>query len=81
MLSMKFILVVICCVFFSSINAKITHEKGREILVKSLTECKTKENGSEDELKRLLATEYPETSQGRCMIACSLEDFAIVSLN
>lgn len=61
---MKLFTFVIYFACFCIINAKITHEKGREILVKSLTECKTKENGSEDELKRLLAMQYPETLEG-----------------
>lgn len=78
---MRLLLVALFCICFSYVDAKISYEKRREILVKSLTECKTKENGSDNDLARLLATEYPETLQGRCMIACVLEDFVIVSWN
>lgn len=76
---MKLFLLAIFFGSIFSINARMSHEKRREVLRKSMADCRAKENGSEDDLKRLLATQYPETHQGRCMIACSLEDFAIVS--
>lgn len=62
-------------------GARITSEKRREVLVKSLKDCKIRENGTENDLKQLMLSDYPDTNQGKCMVACVLEDFAIVSKN
>jgi hypothetical protein len=76
---MKQIPIAIFITSFLFVNAKISPEKRREMLIKSFNDCKEREKGSESDLASLLATKEPETLEGHCMIACSLEDFAIVS--
>lgn len=64
--------------FFYSICA-VSIEKRRTVLMTALNECKAKENAPESDFEKIIATQLPETRQGFCLIACVLEDFAIVS--
>jgi hypothetical protein len=77
--TMKLLLICIACTNFLLTNAAISAEKRRELMIHAITECKTKENGTNEDLSHILATMRAENSLQKCMIACGLEDFAVVS--
>jgi cell division protein FtsL len=62
-----------------AVDAVVSSHKRREILMNSLTECKIKENAPDSDYERVQKILLPETREGNCMVACILEDFAIVS--
>lgn len=41
-------------------------------------ECKVNEDGSDEDLSRLAARKPPETREGKCMIACILEQMGVM---
>ena len=69
----------ITVLFFYSVGA-VSIEKRRKFMLTALNECKAKENAPESDFEKIIASQFPETHQGHCLIACVLEDFAIVSL-
>lgn len=75
---MKFYLKLVFFGFVLFTNAAISREKRRELSTKSMTECKLKENGTEEDFQEIVSTMHATTSTGICMLACGLEDFAIV---
>jgi hypothetical protein len=76
---MKLFCIFLIIVLSSTSNAVISNEKRRELMIQSITECRTKENGTDEDLSHIIATMHAETHSQRCMIACGLEDFAVVS--
>lgn len=55
-------------------------EVERDLMVKLLTECKTEEGGSDDDVEKLMRIEFPETREGKCILACGYNKIGIVSL-
>jgi hypothetical protein len=76
---MKFLAISVFLTVLFSTEAVVSSEKRRQILMNSLTECKNKENAPDSDFDRVQKILLPETHEGHCMIACILEDFAIVS--
>lgn len=59
----------------------MTAEQGAEIIRELLIQCQDEEKGSADDLMAILSMQYPNTSAGKCMIACAHEKMEIVSSN
>lgn len=75
MKSLTFVLLCIHCLCALA----YLKEKQREMAVHLLSECRVTEGGSDDDLKKLIREEYPETKEGNCMMACAYEIVGIVS--
>lgn len=45
---------------------------------KMISLCKEKEKGTDDDVKVLASREVPQTSTGKCMIACLQETLGLV---
>lgn len=67
---MKLCLGLLFLIFIFSVNAAISREKRRELSIKSMTECRLKENGTEDDFREIITTMHATTQKGHCMIAC-----------
>lgn len=75
---MKLIIATLICLNILKVLAR-NKELERELMMKLLTECKSEEGGSDDDVEKLLRIEYPETREGQCMLACGYNKVGIVS--
>lgn len=56
-------------------------EKGRQLAMILLKDCKNKESGTDQDMDTLAAEEIPTTTAGQCMLACVYEKLDVVSFS
>lgn len=54
-------------------------EEKKAIEVQLLSDCKTKEGGTDADVQQMVNREHPTTPTGRCMSACIGESIGVVS--
>lgn len=43
------------------------------------SDCKEKEKATDDDVEKMVQESYPDTKEGKCLVACMLEQFGVVS--
>lgn len=59
----------------------LTLAEHKSMLIGIAQECKATENASDDDMGRMVSKKAPETPEGKCLVACIMEEMGVVSLN
>lgn len=75
-----FILAVICLnLLFLCDGLQKEKERGKQLAMVLLKDCKNREGGSDQDIQTLADEEIPATAPGQCMLACVYEKLDVVS--
>lgn len=54
-------------------------EGSKAMILGFVSGCQTKEGASDDDVERLFNKTLPTTTEGKCLSACMMEEFGVVS--
>lgn len=57
----------------------IDKEEAKEMFRNMSQECKEKEGAGDADVEMMINEKYPETNEGKCLMACMYEQFGVVS--
>lgn len=72
---MKFSVLLLC---FFIMSVKSDMEQQKAMLRGIALECKVNEDASDEDLSRLVSKKPPETKEGKCLMACILEQMGVM---
>lgn len=73
----KILILSIACLSLCS-GFKKEKEKGRQLAMVLLKDCKNREGGNNEDMETLAKEEVPTTTAGQCMLSCLYEKLDIV---
>lgn len=77
---MKFLLKILAIgLFVVTVKAAMDKKEAKEMMRGMCEECKEKENATDADMDTMLDEKYPETREGKCLVACMQETFGVVS--
>ena len=74
---MKFLPILAMCLFVVAVTA-IDKEEAKEMFRNMAQECKEQEKATDADVETMVNENYPESKEGKCLIACMQETFGIV---
>jgi len=54
-------------------------EEAKDMFRSMSEECREKEKASKDDVEVMVNEKYPDTKEGKCLMACMQEQFGVVS--
>lgn len=54
-------------------------EEAKEMFRNMSQDCKDQEKAGDSDVETMVNEKYPETKEGKCMVACMQEQFGVVS--
>lgn len=75
---MRVCLVLAIGLFIVTVKA-MDKEDAKEMFRNMSQDCKEQEKASDKDVDTMVDEKYPETREGKCMVACMQEQFGIVS--
>lgn len=55
-------------------------EEAKEMFINMSQDCKEKVGAKDDDVNMMVNEQYPDSKEGKCMMACMQEQFGLVSL-
>lgn len=74
---MKFLLLSAIGLFIVMVNA-MDKKEAQEMFRNMSQDCKEKEKASDADVETMIDEKYPESKEGKCLVACMQEQFGIV---
>lgn len=62
-----------------SIVMAMDKEEAKDMFRNMSQDCKNQEKAGDPDVETMLNEKYPETKEGKCMVACMQEQFGVVS--
>lgn len=64
---------------FFSVHLQCLNEEEKKMAKSQLEKCRVAEGASEEDIDKLLCKKHTYTHTDKCMLACALEQFTVVS--
>lgn len=74
---MKFLLLLVVGLLVVAVRG-MDKEEAKDMFRNMAQDCKEQEKASDDDIETMVNESYPETDEGKCLIACMQEQFGIV---
>jgi hypothetical protein len=74
---MKLVLTLAFCLFV--VVYGIDKEEAKDMFRNMSEECREKEKATKEDVEVMVNEQYPESKEGKCLVACMQETFGIVS--
>lgn len=76
---MKTFQVVLLFVGIAIVSVKAMNKTEIQGMFRDMSQdCKEKEKATDDDVEKMIEEKYPETKEGKCLVACMQEQFGVV---